>query len=248
MERYERGKPVYKQLLELFEKNIQSGAWPVHSKLKDEIALAQEYGVSRGTLRKAIKELVAKSVLTQTRGKGTFVVSSVLEQQLASRFVSFSESLEEKDIPYQTIVLKKEIMIPDFKVSAFLELQQRDPVVCLERVRLVGNVPVIYLKNYVPLPLCPGLMEDDLAENKLFDLIERKYNHKILWGRRYFKAVSAYGDMAYNLGLQPGAPVMYLEQVAYTRNDDESRSVIPIEYSNVWINSDRFEIASVIER
>jgi GntR family transcriptional regulator len=232
----------------LFEKNIQSGAWPVHSKLKDEIALAQEFEVSRGTLRKAIKELVAKAVLTQTRGKGTFVVSSDLEQQLASRFVSFSESLEEKDIPYQTIVLKKEVLIPDLKVAAFLELPQRDPVVCLERVRLVGNVPVIYLKSYVPLALCPGLMEDDLAEHKLFELIERKYSHKILWGRRYFKAVSAFGDMAYNLGLPAGAPVMYLEQVAYTRNADNPQSVIPIEYSHVWINSERFEIASVIER
>lgn len=242
MAEYVDNIPVYKQLEDLILRNIKTGVWPVHSKIKDEIALAVELQVSRGTLRKAIKKLVSDGVLSQIKGKGTFVVSAGLEQPLASRLISFSEAMEERSLSYKTIVLKKEIIIPDIKVSAFLDLPNTERVLAIERVRLVDNYPTIYLKNYVPVNRCPGLIDDDLEREKLFALIEKKYNHMIHWGRRYFKAVSAYSEVAFNLGLNPGAPVMFLEQVTYTKDN------VPIEYSNVWINSEKFEIVSILPR
>lgn len=240
--KYSNDKPIFKQLEERFINNIQTGIWPVHTKIKDEIELSAELQVSRGTLRKAIKSLVEKGLLSQIKGKGTFVVSNDIEQPLASRLVSFSEAMKEKSLSFKTVLLKKEILIPDLKVAAFLEIPHGDKVVFIERVRLIDNYPVIYFKNYVHLCKCPDIMDDDLENQTLFSLIEEKYNHKIKWGRRYFKAISALGDVAFNLGLSVGTPVMYLEQVTYTHGN------VPVEYSNVWINSEKFEILSVIPR
>ena len=134
------------------------------------------------------------------------------------------------------------MVYPDIKIAAFLELEQKEMVCYVERVRLINNFPVIYLKNYIPYKYCEGLLDEDLENNTLFRLMEEKYQLKLEWGRRYFKAVPALGDVVQKLGVDIAAPVMYLEQIIYTTG---SR---PIECSSVWINSDKFDIVSVLRR
>ncbi len=232
----------YIQIQNLIINNIKTGKWPVYSKIKDEISLSEELGISRGTLRKAIKGLIDKGVLMQIKGKGTFVVSDIIQQPLASRLVSFSEAMKERNLSYDTVVLKKEIIKSDYKTSALLEIEPEETVIFIERLRIVDNLPIIYFKNYIPVSLCPELIHDDLENTTLFALIENKYNKRIEWGRRYFKAVPVLGEVASHMSLSPGTPAIYLEQVVYLNNKK------PIEYSNVWINSDKFDIVSILHR
>ena len=242
MDRYQQTRFIYEQVEELFIANIKNGTWPVHSKLKDEIKLSEELGISRGTLRKVIKSLIDKGLLTQLKGKGTFVTSSDMEQPLASRLISFSEALEQSGVQYRTVVLSKVVCKAGPKVAAFLGIEHSADIFMLERVRLVDNAPVIYLKNYVNFMDCPDITHSDFASETLFSLLENKYHHNIKWGRRVFKAVPALGDAAHNLGLDIGTPVMYLEQSTYTESNK------PVEYSTVWINSEKFELVSTIRR
>lgn len=239
---FDSHKPIYKQIEDLIEHNISTGKWPMHSKIKDEISLAKELGVSRGTLRKAIKSLIEKGLLTQIKSKGTFVVSNTIQQPLASRLISFSESMEERALLYKTVVLNKEIIKPDLKTAALLEISSDQKVTYIERVKIVDDLPIIYFRNYVPLSSCPDLIHEDLETYTIFSLLEDKFNKKIEWGRRYFKAVPALGEIAFHMSLSTGTPVIYLEQVVYSMENK------PIEYSNVWINSDKFDIVSVLRR
>lgn len=241
-ESYEAAEPIYKQVEQKLIHNITSGKWPLHSKISDEITLSRELQVSRGTLRKAIKSLIGRGVLVQIKGKGTFVISNLIEQPLASRLISFSEAMHEKSLNYVTKVLRVEKIQPDSKVQALLEIPDGEEVVSIERVRLVDNNPIIYLKNYVSYLMCPGLLEEDYEQNALFDLLDKKYNIKIAWGRRYFKAVSALGNIAFQLGLVAGTPVMNLEQITYGSLSK------PVEYSNVWINSEKFDLSAILKR
>ncbi len=241
-DRYSQTEPIYRQVESLMTENIAGGKWPLHSKLSDEITLAEELKVSRGTLRKAIKALISKGLLVQIRGKGTFVTSNFIDQPLASRLISFSESMQEQSLNYVTKVLRVEKIKPDLKVQAFLEIPGGEDVILIERVRLVGSYPIIYLKNYIPYGVCPQLLSEDFERQTLFDLLENKYHKKLSWGRRYFKAVSAIGDVAFHLGLNPGAPVMNLEQIAYT---DQNK---PVEYSNVWIESEKLSLSAILKR
>jgi len=234
--------PVYQQIEQNMRDAITEGAWPVHSKLPDEITLAQQMGVSRGTLRKAIKTLALQGLLTQIKGKGTFVLNNQIEQPLASRLISFSESMKEQSMDFRTELLQLNWQQPDRKVAAFLEITTQDQVAYLERVRLVDHRPVIYLRNYVVESIAHGIFGEDLTERTLFDIIEQKLSVPLEWGRRYFKAVSATQEIAFNLGVPLGYPVMHLEQIIYAKGNS------PIEYSNIWINSDRFEISSILSR
>lgn len=239
---YNNVDPMYKQVQAIILNNIETGIWPVHSKIPDEITLAEQLQVSRGTLRKALKEIIQQGLLRQIRGKGTFVVSNQIEHQFGSSLISFAESMKQQGLDYKTVVLKQDVIVPDLKISALLELTHGEKVNYIERVRLVDQVPVIYLKNYVPVKFCDGLIHENFETTPLFDYMESKYNLKINWGRRYFKAVPAFGDIVQNLGVSVAYPVMYLEQIVYSKDSH------PLEYSNVWINSDRFDIVSMLHR
>ena len=239
---YNNIDPVYKQIEEIILKNIETGVWPVHSKIPDEIALAEEFQVSRGTLRMALKEARQQGLLTQIRGKGTFVVSQQIEHPIGSSLISFSESMKQQGLSFKTVVLKKEVIIPDLKISALLELAPGEAVNYIERVRLSDQVPVIYLKNYMPVKYFDGLIDEDLENIPLFDCMENKYNQKIQWGRRFFRAVPALGDIVQNLGVEVASPIMQLEQIIYDKHST------PLECSTVWINSDRFDIVSILQR
>ncbi len=239
---YNNIDPVYKQIEDIILKNITTGIWPVHSKIPDEITLAEQLEVSRGTLRKALKEVRGKGLLSQIRGKGTFVVSQQVEHPIGSSLISFAESMKQQGLSFKTIVLKKETVTPDLKVSALLELKPGEQVYYIERVRLSEQVPVIYLKNYVPVKYFEGLIREDLENIPLFECMETRYSHKIQWGRRYFRAVPAIGDVVRNLGVEAAKPIMHLEQIVYDKNSN------PLECSNVWINSERFDIVSILQR
>src|SRR5215470_17917628 len=89
--------PLYQQARDWIANQINSGVWPEHYKLKSEQDLAVELGVNRGTLRKAIADLIAEGKLVSIHGRGTFVASSALEQPLAERLVAISEDLITKD-------------------------------------------------------------------------------------------------------------------------------------------------------
>ena len=112
--------PLHAQIKDWIKGQIESGAWPPRFKLKAEVDLAAELNVSRGTVRKAIADLIAEGLLTQTHGRGTFVSPHVVEQPLADRLVTFSEDLISKGIPFETKVLEQAVVQAQGRVAAML--------------------------------------------------------------------------------------------------------------------------------
>jgi GntR family transcriptional regulator len=235
-------QPLYRRVLDRLTANIRDAVWPVGSRLADEIALAAELGVSRGTLRRALGELVRRGALTRVRGRGTFVNTRRIEQPLATRLISFAEAMEEQGLSFTTRVLSFSRQGPEPRVRSLLELRKGEAVYHIERVRSVGGAPVVFLKNDVPVKVCPGLSRRALERSTLFSLLEKAGRHRIEWGRRSFRAVAADAEPARRLRLPRGAPLLLLEQTVYS-----TRS-LPLECSSVWIDSRRFAVTAVIER
>jgi len=233
-------KPLYEQVLALLASNVRGGAWPVGTRLKDEIALAAELGVSRGTLRRAVSEMARRGVLRRVKGRGTFVVTNRIEQPLATRLISFAEAMEEQGLAFTTTVISCAARLPGPRERALLELGRNEKVYLVERVRSVDGEPVAYLCNDVPARVCPRLSRKALEASPLFALIEK--HHRIEWGRRSFRAVAAEGHAARRLRVPAGSPLLLLEQTVYS-----TRSV-PLECSRVWIDSRRFDIVAVLGR
>ncbi|URN13632.1 GntR family transcriptional regulator [Streptomyces radiopugnans] len=76
---------IHAQISEHIRLRIAGGEWPPHYRLKSEPELAQEFGVSRGTVRRALATLIEEGLLRQVRGRGTFVTSTVIELKPSPR-------------------------------------------------------------------------------------------------------------------------------------------------------------------
>jgi DNA-binding GntR family transcriptional regulator len=221
---------------------IASGAWPAHYRLKPEPELAAELGVSRGTLRRALSTLTEEGALVQVRGKGTFVTSSVVEPAIAQKLTSLSEDFASQGVDLATTVLRCQVVTAPPPVVALLELPSTTNILKLCRLRSTAEGPVALLANYVRTDLAPGLEKVDFTKETLFGTLANRYGLHITSGRRTFTATAADEEQALHLQVPVGSPLQYLEQVTYLAGGE------PIEYSDVWIRSDRLRVTSTLSR
>lgn len=221
---------------------ISSGAWPAHFRLKPEPELARELHVSRGTLRRALSTLIAEGALVQVRGKGTFVTSTIVEPAIAQKLTTLSEDFADQGVPLATKVLECRLTRPPGCVAALLELDDDSALLELTRLRSTCAGPVAVLANYVRTDLAPGIEQVDFESETLFGALASRYQLHITSGRRTFTATAAGEEHAALLDVPVGSPLQYLEQVTYLAGG------VPIEYSDVWIRSDRLRVTSLLSR
>jgi len=244
MPEIERKGPIliYQQIVDWMRQQISSGNWPEHYRLPSEIDLANDLEVSRGTVRKAISQLIDEGLLVSIHGKGTFVASGTLEQPLAEQLVAFSEALLEKKIPFTTRVIRQELLIPEKRIASLLSTSPKAKVFYLERVRMIHQTPIAYLINQVYTKPCPGVEEVDFTRFRLFETLENRYHLELGWGQRTFQAQAADARVAEVLNVSPCDPVMYMEQLLYLRDGT------PIEFSMVWYRGNSFRLSSIVKR
>jgi GntR family transcriptional regulator len=236
-------EPYYQQIVRWMVAAIDTGQWPDHYKLPAEDDLARALAVSRGTVRRALQEMISLRRLKQIQGQGTFVAAGGrVEQRLADQLITVSEELASAAIPYETEVLAQAVTQPPQRVGSMLALRRGQPVFALKRLRKVAGKPLILFHNYVVFDRCPEIAQVDFTRYRLFDVLERMFGLVLDWGSRTFEAQAATAEIAACLAIAPGDPVLYLEQVVYL-NDGA-----PIEMSDVWFRGDSFRLSANLKR
>ncbi len=234
--------PLHTRISDWIRGRIASGEWPSNYRLHTEPELAGQWGVSRGTLRRALSTLIAEGLLRQIKGRGTFVTSTLIEPAIAQKLSSLSEDFASQGLDVATTVLTCELILAARPIASLLEVTSGQPVLRLRRVRSTRHGALALLDNFVRTDLAPGIEAVDYSTNSLFGTLENKYGLTIGSGRRTFTAERATPDVAIHLGLAVGDPVQYLEQVTYLTDGR------PVEYSDVWINSSLLRVTSLLSR
>lgn len=233
---------IYKQISDYIKNKIILSEWKENFQIPSSNELAAQFNVSRGTIVKALNELTKEGLLISVRGKGTFVASAQIEQPLAESYISFSEDLVQKNIPFTTIVIEKKTGYFSNAVNTLLEIPDKEEVFRLRRVRHVNGKPLVYLINYVRCDLCPGIQDMDFTTIRLFDAIEDKSGFQIVSGRRLFSAESADMETARWLEIPKKDPVFHLQQVSYLSNNKA------IEVSFDYFNSKKYRLSAFLRR
>lgn len=236
------GSALHAQISDAIRARIVSGDWPRDHRLPPEPALAEEIGVSRGTLRRALATLIEEGLLRQIPGRGTFVTGDVMEPAGTQRLRTLSEDFASQGIELDTRVLSSELTEPPPSVARLLQLPPGGQALRLVRVRSASGTPIALLHNYVRADLVPGIEEVDFATVTLFGTLEGPYGLEIATARRSFSAVEAPLEVARELALPPTMPVQYLEQLTFLRDGQA------IEYSDVWIDSRRLRVVTRMSR
>ncbi len=211
-----RSIPLYIQIKDLFVAKISKGEWSPGDMISSEIQLAQELGVSQGTVRKAITELVEKNVLTRKQGRGTFVSNHDTNRALF-HFFHITDNQGHKVLPDST-VLNCRRKKATRKEASKLQLESGTRIIRIERIRNFSAVPTIL--ETITLPEEPfsdlGKASNCNLPNMLYELYEQQFGITIHSADEQLRAVSASEQESKLLNLEVGSPLLEIERVALT--------------------------------
>lgn len=166
--------PLYFQVAQQIEQAISNGQLGPGARLDNEISLADQLGLSRPTMRRAIQELVDKGLLVRKRGVGTQVVRGKVTRPV--ELTSLYDDLSRHAQRPATTVLTNEVIGASELVSGQLEVPVDDPVLHLRRLRFANGEPLAILENFLPGDLAE-LGKADLELRGLYQLMRARGVH-----------------------------------------------------------------------
>lgn len=160
--------PLYFQVAQHLEAGIRAGRLATGSRLDNELRIAEKLGVSRPTVRTALRYLVDKGLLVRRAGYGTVVTQEKVDRtvQLSSLYDDLIEAAKDP----ATKVLRNEAVEATENIATALDLKPGQLVIFLERLRLVDGEPIALMHNYLPAALVT-FSNDMLEKHGLYELL-----------------------------------------------------------------------------
>jgi GntR family transcriptional regulator len=230
--------PFYAQVQDAIREYIEHGNALPGDQLPSEPDLCRLFDVSRTVIRQALRSLESEGLIVRHKGRGTFIAKPKIGESLFQELTGFYQDMSRKGYPPISRVLKQAVVPANAKVAAFLQLAPETAVICIDRVRYVNDEPIVLVTTYLPLSLCPKLVETDLTHRSLYDYLQEEYNLVIARGRRILQAIVATEYEARLLEISEGAPLISLQSVSHLEDGT------PLEYYHALHRGDRsmFEV------
>ncbi|MEO8272876.1 MAG: GntR family transcriptional regulator [Chloroflexota bacterium] len=197
-----------------------------------ERELAQRYGCSLITIRRALDELSREGRVQRHQGRGTFVLPPRLDRDIAES-MSFTEEMQRRGLDPETKLLAARPQAASESVAAALRLETGSPTLYLERLRLAGGEPLLLEMVHLPAERFPGLLASDLEHNSLYDVLTERYGTPVVRAREALEPVLLPAREARLLGLEPRSLALLVEGIAYTGDDT------PVEFGRTYVRGDR---------
>jgi GntR family transcriptional regulator len=205
--------PVWAQIEDALAARIGGGELRVGDRLPAERELAEQLGVSRGTIRQALDALAARGLVERGVGRGTFVAAGKVEVRLHD-VAGFTEQMARAGLQANARVLRAGQAVAPEAVARALGLPEGAPVVRIERLRLAGRLALTLEDSWIPCERFPGLEELDLR-GSIYALMRELYDRAPVRVVEALEPVVAQEHSAQALGVPAGAPLMLVERTAY---------------------------------
>jgi GntR family transcriptional regulator len=230
-------KPKHAQLREILRKLAQQDL-PPGSPIPSERDLAEQYGVSRLTVRAAVGQLVSEGLLARARGRGTFTAQRRMEAQLYLE--SFTDDMRRRGHEPGTEVLSCAHELPPPAAAAALGLEPTDSAYRLFRLRRADGTPLAVERGWYNASRLPGLLDLDLTRS-LYTLMAEHFGVQLSHGRQTVWAEAADRDTARMLGVRTGSPVLVFRRISTA--DGEA-----IEDMTSWYRGDLYQVTMQLDR
>ena len=228
--------PKHVQLRSILLERVETTLAP-HAAIPPERKLMTKYGVSRSTVREAIRQLVDEGVLYRIQGKGTFVAGERVQSDL--HLASFTEDMRRRGLVPATVVMGSRLIDAPLEVRAALGLRAGAQVQQVERLRLAGGIPMAFERGYYPTGLLPDLSSQDLTRS-LYATFATEYGLRIDHAEQTAWAETANAELAEPLGIDVGVPLLVFLRTS-------SAGSTPVEHVTSWYRGDRYQIHMTLD-
>jgi GntR family transcriptional regulator len=199
-------RPLYHQAKEEIRRFIDESGLKNGDMLPAEGNFCERLGISRGTLREAMRALEEEELVVRKQGIGTYVTHNEL---LISSTLDLNEGVTEMIrgkgmVPGSRHICIEEIK-PNRKIGAALGLTNGKTVFLIKRVRTANDVPVAYTQDFIPTKIISKKILKQLGEGPLHNLIEKRLNIQLASSVLRLKPIKATKTMAAELGIKQGA-------------------------------------------
>ena len=211
--------PLYLQIRGLITRSLESGEWRPGEAIPSEFELAERFGVSQGTVRKAIDEMAAENLLVRRQGKGTFVATHK-DPRAYFRFLRVAANEGELQTPKNNPLACWRAKA-GADVARILALDVGAPIIIIRRLLQFGNEPSVFDEIYLPGEIFPDLTLDILKSGNmsLYSLFEARYGVRMIRADERLRAVAADKIGAEMLQVAEGSPLLLVERVTFTYAD-----------------------------
>jgi GntR family transcriptional regulator len=207
----------YQRVQDSLEDEIRRGGRPPGSRLPPERALAEHFGVSRVTLRRALSELERRGVVEHAQSRGWMVAGTRVGEP-PNVLMSFSEMAASRNLGSSSRVIHQQARPATLDEADTFGLAPGAALFDLERLRLMDDVPILIDRTKIPLAFAPGLDEVDFSIRSLYRTLERRFGLRPTRARFSVDAVGANEEQASYLDLQLGEPLLRCLQLTEDQN------------------------------
>lgn len=230
----------YQRVQEAIAEEIERGRRPPGSRLPPERALAEHFGVSRVTLRRALDELARAGVVARSGARWAVASSPIGEPPNA--LMSFSELATSRGLTPGSRILDRRVRPATIDEAEELGLAPGASLFELERLRSMDDVPILIDRTRLPMSLTPEIDRIAFDGTSLYGVLEERYQITPTRARFTVEAISADGRRAQLLGLEAGQPLLRCRQ----QTDDERGR--PIELCEMVYRGDRYRFHATLVR
>lgn len=201
------GAPLWKKVSADLMEEIHNGVFA--SGFPGEVELAKRYGVSRGTIRAALRPLREAGHITAQPGRKPVVVAG--SSTAYGPIYSVLASIRESGMNHSSIVLAQHLTRDRF-IAEHISLDADTEFFHLSRVRLADGKPLGLDQVWLPGRVAAKLLEADFSQAALYEELDRRCGIVLDGGTEQLTAVSASADQAALLNCAEGEPLLLIER------------------------------------
>lgn len=206
-------RPLYLQVHDAIAERVAGGEWQPGASIPNEFDLSREYGVSTGTIRKALDIMEVERIVTRKQGRGTFVIDQTADE-ISVRFINVCDASGARVAGRAEVIDVTEGLANEVE-RARLEIAADEIVYRVCYVRRHEGRPYMVEHISMPAALFPGLLE---VNGFPHDVSALARNHGMLLGKaeERISVRPAAPEVAETLLVEPSSPLIVLDRVMLT--------------------------------
>jgi len=213
----ETGAPLYREIAKVLHGELLKGTWRPGEQIPTEGELEARFGVSRGTLRAAIGELVQAGLLQRQAGRGTFVLSQF--SRSFGAYFGFERRDRPGPIASDTLCLASGVAPAGRRQAEARGLSAGTPVGHVRRLRVHQGEPFLVEDSWFAPPVWARIAGADFTATALYEHLRERFGLHMLSAEEYLTAEPLRAESAALLGAPKGAPAICLERTTRTFDD-----------------------------